>query len=545
MSKSTVKFIDEKTGRHRFVHHGQVENVPNIVLITIDMVSPDFYLPSRRLAGEIDMPAFKALQRDSVVFQNAFSLVPLCGPSRAILLTGRYTYVLGNGEHAPDGVETEVRADDVIFPEYLKRIGYATKHVGKCHVGTEKFMHAFGENDCPWNQWYPPIFQDEGYVEYQRRLGVKPQKYSKEIVFLQGDRVTSGNSAGGWIVQDDGKPFPLEAQYSQFLAKRAEEKIDHALSSPKTRGQPIYLQLDIFDPHQPFSVPDGYSRREKELRAMMTLPKTYEKTVVQDWAPFEDQPEVYDLYRRYWGLYNPQSVLDYRVANALQMEVVDAALSRVIRSLKERDLYDNSMILVMSDHGEMNGRWGLVDKGVYLYPDVMRTPLVIKPPSSMGISPRTVTAPVSLLDVAPTVLSMAGVEPEARLDGQSLIPYLREEFVPVDRDMIFSCGWHVGINFACGIQRWDNKGNHHLYAFNASSDVDELYDLNKEEAENLAQDGVHAKLKVEMIERLGAVLQADTRWGGYYGPFRLAKFSHLPKSPGSMQKSEELDLMTR
>jgi len=530
-----LQFIEEKTGKNPFRVSQTRGKLPNIFVITMDMVSPDFYLPSRPLSRELHLPTLHALMRDGVFFQNAFDTVPLCAPSRASYLTGRYTYVLGNGERAPDGLDTELRPDDVIFPEYLKKIGYVTKQCGKCHVGTAKFIDAFGDNDNPWNQWSPPIYQDEIYLEYQRRMGVKPQKYSKEIVLLQRDRKTPGNSVGGWIVQADGKPFPLEAQYSSYLVHRTINKLEDALTSPATHGRPIYMQLDIFDPHQPLSVPEGFEEREKELRAVMTLPETYKKVQARDWKPFPNQPEIYDLYRDYWGLYNPQSLLDYRVGYALQMEVVDRALANLIRTLKEKDLYDESLIVVMSDHGEMNGRWGLIDKGVYLYPDVVRTPLVVKMPTSMGIQPHTVDAPVSLLDVAPTLLSVAGVEPEARMDGQSLLPHLQGTARPADRDLIFSCGWHVGVNFACGIQRWDGKGNHHLYSYNASSKVDELYDLNAVEAENLAQEPEHAALRKEMIDRLGALLQADERWGGYWSPYRVQKFFELPKMSGSMQ----------
>lgn len=536
---AAVHFIDERMGQNPFRQSRDAGKPPNIFLITIDMVSPDFYHPARPLSSEVNLPALRELQRDGVCFHNAFAPVPLCGPSRAASLTGRYTYVLGNGEHAPLGLETELRPSDVIFPEYLKKSGYVTKHSGKCHVGSTKFIDAFGENANPWDQWYPPIVQDELYLEYQRRLGVKPQKYSREIVFAQRDRVTPGNSAGGWIVQEDGKPFPLEAQYSYFLAQRALDKLDHAMTNPATCGRPIYLQLDIFDPHQPFSVPDGFDEREKELRAVMTLPETYRKVLANDWGLFADQPEIYDLYRQYWGLYNPQSMIDYRVAHALQMEVVDRAIAHMIQGLKDKDLYDESLIIVMGDHGEMNGRWGLVDKGAYLYPDVLRAPLVVKMPASMDIEPHSVDAPVSLLDIAPTLLSVAGIEPEARLDGQSLIPYMQGGTARADRDMIFSCGWHVGVNFACGIQRWDGKGNHHLYSFNVSSRIDELYDLNTVEAENLIREPQHAGLKREMIERLGALLQSDLRWGGFWGPYRLNKFFELPKRPGSMQKNDE------
>ena len=227
--------------------------------------------------------------------------------------------------------------------------------------------------------------------------------------------------------------------------------------------------------------------------------------------------------------------MDYRVAHALQMEVVDKSIARLIQALKEKNLYDESLIVLMGDHGEMNGRWALVDKGVYLYPDVLRAPLVVKMPSSMGIQPHAVDAPVSLLDVAPTLLSVTGIEPEARLDGESLIPHIEGTAPPADRDLIFSSGWHVGVNFACGIQQWDGKGNHHLYSYNAASNLDELYDLNAIEAENLAQETQCAGLKREMINRLGTLLQSDPRCGGFWGGHPIHTFFDLPKRSGTLQ----------
>ena len=534
----SLRFLDEKSGRNPFWTNWRGGRRPNIFLITMDMVSPDFYQPSRPQSRQMQLPTLRSLTSEGVFFRNAFATVPLCAPSRSSYLTGRYTYVLGNGERAPDGLETELRPNDVIFPEYLKAVGYVTTQCGKCHVGTKKFIDAFGETDNPWNRWSPPVYDDGDYLDYERRLGVRPQKYSREIVLLQRDRKTPGNSVGGWIVQLNGDPFPLEAQYSYYLVDRAIHKLDGVLSSPTTRGKPVYLQLDIFDPHQPLSIPAGFEEREKELRAALTLPKSYEKVRAHNWGSMSDQPKIYDLYREYWGLYNPESLLDYRVGYALQMEVVDRALSELIRALKERGLYEDSVIVVTSDHGEMNGRWGLIDKGVYLFPDVVRVPLVVKMPASYGIKPYTVDAPVSLLDIGPTLLSIAGIEPQARLDGRSLLPYLEGGETPSDRDLIFSCGWHVGVNFACGIQQWEPNGAHYLYSYNASSRVDELYDLNDADAENLAQKPEYAKVRKEMIARLGALLQKDTRWLGYWASFRVDHFLELPRIGGDMQMVE-------
>jgi arylsulfatase A-like enzyme len=529
-----AQFIDPQTGEGPY-RQSHAAATPNIFLITADMVSPDFYLPSRPASSLMHLPAIHSLMRDGVFFSNAFCTVPLCAPSRASYLTGRYSYVLGNGERAPDGLASELRPNDIIWPEYLRARGYVARHSGKSHVGTKKFIDAFGENDHPWNRWSPPIYVDDGYLDYQRRLGVKPQKYSREIVFLQQDRKTPGNAVGGWIVQGNGKPFPIEAQYSYYLMQRACDELADLASSPDTKGHPVYYQLDLFDPHQPLSIPEGFAAREKALRKSLELPKTYDQVRAHNWKRFEDQPDIYDIYRKYWGLYNAESLREYRIGYALQMELVDHVIGAFIEHLKSTGMYENSMIIFNSDHGEMNGRWALIDKGSYLYPDVLRAPLVIKPPASMGIKPHIVAAPVSLMDIGPTVLSTVGVEPEAKLDGRSLITYLNDSVPASDRDLLFFGAWHVGVNFPCGIQQWNSDGSHYLYSYNCSSPVDELYDLNAVEAENLAQRREYASLRKTMIERLGSTLRQDPRWTGYWSEFRIAKYFDLPRSEGDMQ----------
>jgi arylsulfatase A-like enzyme len=499
------------------------------------MISPDYYLPSRPMSRQLHLPAIHSLIQDGVFFSNAFCTVPLCAPSRASYLTGRYSYILGNGERAPRGLDTELETSDTIWPEYLKANGYVARHSGKSHVGTQKFIDAFGENDHHWNRWSPPIDVDDDYLDYQRRLGTKPQKYSREIVFLQQDRKTPGNSAGGWIVQEDGKPFPIEAQYSYYLMQRACNELDDLVNAAATNNHPIYYQLDLFDPHQPFSIPAGFEKRESELRKWMTLPETYEQVRAHNWKRFEDQPDIYAIYRKYWGLYEASSLREYRIAYALQMELVDQVIGVFIQKLKTVGLYENSVIIFNSDHGEMNGRWALIDKGVYLYPDVLRVPLVIKAPAAMEIKPHTAQEPVSLMDIGPTVLSLVGIHPEAKFDGRSLLPQLKGTPAPGDRNLLFFGGWHVGVNFPCGIQEWNSDGSHYLYSYNCSSPVDELYDLKAVDAENLAQKPEYAAQRKRMIERLGSALQQDPRWLGYWSEFRIAQYFDLPRSRGDMQ----------
>jgi arylsulfatase A-like enzyme len=507
--------------------------MPHIFMISADMVSPDLYHPDRPFSKHVRTPAIHSLINDGTFFANASCTVPLCAPSRASYLTGRYSYIQGNGERAPEGLETQLRPDDIIYPEYLRAAGYVARQVGKGHVGTKKFLDAFTENDNPWDRWSPPVFDDDAFAAYQRSLGVKPQKYSREIVFRMQDRTPPGNSVGGWIVQQDGKPFPFEAHYTYYLAKRTIDTLRSLLESGVAAKHPLYLQLDIFDPHQPFSIPAGYEQREVELRKIMGLPHSYEAARQRDFRRGDDEAEILDVYRKYWGIYDPQALLDYRVAYALQMELVDRAIGMVLDEIKKLGLYDDAVVAFLSDHGEMNGRRAMVDKGVYLYPDVLRVPLVIKPAGPA--KPQVVHDPVSLLDLSQTLLDLAGVEPDAKFDGISLLPAIAGKPVERKEPVLFFGGWHVGVNFACGLGHRMPDGRYFLYAYNMSSPNDELYDMDSDDAVNLINEPAYKDVRENLIRLLGEVLQRDPRWIGYWAEFRVARYTSLPTGNGDMQ----------
>ncbi|HOJ39926.1 MAG TPA: sulfatase-like hydrolase/transferase, partial [bacterium] len=128
-----MEFIDRKRKRHPFSVAERKR--PDIFVFTLDMVPPDFYRPGQ-LFSRISLPHWRRLEKTSVVFANAFSVSPLCSGSRASFFTGRYPYILVNEERSHDGFETELRPEEVIFPEYLKAAGYLTGHAGKSHIGT-------------------------------------------------------------------------------------------------------------------------------------------------------------------------------------------------------------------------------------------------------------------------------------------------------------------------------------------------------------------------------------------------------------------------
>ncbi|MCV3264034.1 sulfatase-like hydrolase/transferase [Vibrio harveyi] len=157
-------FLNPKERKGAFYRNDQQQ--PNIVFITVDMISADCYHPQRPLSGVINTPNIESIATEGTSFSSAFTPSPLCGPASTAIFTGMHPPYLSNGERTPVGMKVDLELDDIIFQDYLKRVGYSLKHSGKCHVGVEKFVRTFGENVHAWDRWGPPVEDDDRYLAY-------------------------------------------------------------------------------------------------------------------------------------------------------------------------------------------------------------------------------------------------------------------------------------------------------------------------------------------------------------------------------------------
>ncbi len=553
-------YIDRKTGKGPFwIRKNQAP--PNIFLITVDMLPPQFYLHNH---PGINTPALDSLKADGIFFTNAFASAPLCGPSRASYLTGRYTYITGNSERSHDGHLTELRNNDIIWPEYLKAAGYYTRHSGKSHIGTEIFTRVFSENDAPWHRWSPPWYDDEAYLQFLRQKGLRTFSFKREIKGLSWSGKGYGSSYGGWLADQNGKPFPEDATYPAFLVEKAINSIENRSYTGSHTDKPLYVQLDFFGPHQPFAIPGGWEEREGEIRKNMKVPKSWEKWAEIGFKNIPQQPRVYNMYRKNWGMKQRETLINYRIANQLQFELIDKIIGKYINYLKKENLYDNSLIIFIADHGEMNGEWGCIDKGAYLNPQVLRVPIIFKIPknlqvknlqrknemlSSNPINPDPTKwrgticdTPCSLLDIAPTVLEIAGLKIPERLDGFSLLKTLSEGTRPEDKPILFDVWNHVVPNPSVGMIFKSASGQYYMYTYNATDKIDELYNISDQSVEsssgltNLFHDPQYESVYQEALHTMNKYLSLDDRWEVYKGYFQLENAEKLNLPPMDTQK---------
>jgi arylsulfatase A-like enzyme len=535
------RYLDPKTLRGPFTAREGAQ--PNIILISTDMVPPEFYGGAAKpWNAPVRTPALDRLRRDGTTFANAFCASPLCTPSRAAYLTGRMAYVTTNSERAHDGHAIALREHDPIFPGYLKAAGYHARHAGKCHVGGARFLEIFGENDHPWDRWGPPWYDDDDYMRFLADRGLGRYEFGRRIVGRDiagrdSAQRPGGNFYGGWLAPQGGHPFPGDATYPAFVADRGLA----ALDARRDRGRPVYLQLDFFEPHQPFAIPGGLEDREAGIRASIGLPPTWRALAANGFEAPWREPRVYRMYRANWGLTDEPTALDYRAANQLQMEHLDAVIGRVLDGLAERGLYDESWIFFLADHGEMNAELACLDKGAYLRPQVIRAPLIVKPPRGGALGRgATVAAPASLLDLAPTVLEAAGIESPDACDGMSLGRLAELEAQgwgrPADRPVLFDVWSHVVPNPAIGTVFQASGGGLHLFSYNASDDVDELYALGGgREDTSVWGESAHAAVQDEAVQLMDRLLAGDPRWVGYSHAFRLDYRKRLAGAGGDRQ----------
>ncbi len=419
---------------------------PNILLVVSDQ---QHYQALGIIDNSFSTPNLDALAKESTLFTHAFVTSPQCSPSRSSLYTGYYphkTGVLGNtGSIDASGKKIERLEDSLkTTGEYLKPAGYTTAYIGKWHLG-EVGKHADG---------------------YDIRLF---------------STVTGGD------------------------AMPDEEKTRHALSflknaSMQEKKQPFALFLNYTDPHSIYRY--GFFNPPKsipELAKAMPLPTSFylEKPA--------DKPRAQSIYMqadsgKYFNDKGERIWKTYRGFYRSKVSRFDTELGKVLEALKNNGLWNNTIVMVTSDHGDMDTYHRLVFKGPFGYEHLIRVPLLIHVPHRFGgKSSQRQDAFTVNVDLLPTILDFAGL-PSTVGDGGSLKSLLLGSGKQSRRQQVVSEYYNK--------QKWvqplriirnDNyKFINHLFGKN------ELYDLkiDPDELHNLVNDGSYAQAREQMANAL-------------------------------------------
>ncbi len=375
---------------------------PNVLLIQADQFRFDCFGAAGNT--EVHTPHLDQLAADSVRYPNSFCPLPVCTPSRYSLLSGYYVHQHGgwtNRSTLPTALDT--------FPKALRRNGYRTAAVGKMHF-TPTYLDLGYDRMELAEQDGPGRYDDD----YHRELMAAGQVPVVDLVDQEREyRERAGEEY--WPTYGAGRSNLPEKWHSTTWI--GEQALAELAGWTANGGQ--LLHASFIKPHHPFDPPAPWDERY-DPDSLTPLPGWTEA------VPAADKP-YQQGYFRYDMLSEPvlRRVMAHYYATISQL---DEWIGRIIAELRSRGLYDETMIIFTSDHGEYLGFHHLLLKFGPLYDPLAKVPLVIKYPG--GRSGSVDTRLVSLVDIAPTVLSTCDIPPAAPLPGLDLSdPASRREYV--------------------------------------------------------------------------------------------------------------------
>jgi arylsulfatase A-like enzyme len=371
---------------------------PNIVLCISDQQRADTMPGVRRAL--IRTPHLEWLADRSTLFRRAYCTTPMCSPARSSILTGLYPHATGlvaNYQERDISREIGLSPQVPVLADYLKEAGYVCAYTGKWHLGTG------GDR--------------RGFIDFNTRAGIHDVDGPEQNDMLQFTRKV-GVGIGGKLKGNDIDKNTYDARtrvgtsllpLAFHRSSRDAGQAGLFIRQMRQREEPFCLVYSCYEPHPPFACPAPFDAMYDP--ADMPLPENRRETAayrlmrrrndrqLQSAKEFDD-----DDLRRMWAHY------------CGAVSYVDHCAGLVLEALIDTDQFDDTLFVFTSDHGEMLGSHGMLLKGSVLFEELMRVPLLVRPPGGQE-SGRQNDCLVSHVDLVPTLLSWCGVESPGELHG--------------------------------------------------------------------------------------------------------------------------------
>lgn len=425
----------------------------NLLLIHCDALHADVFRHQKW--PFLKTPHLDQLARESSVFTNAFVQYPTCIPSRASFITGLYPQQLGifnHGYNLPEQVPT--------LADRLNMADWQSVAFGRTHR------------------------QHKGFQRFPEPTG--PKAYGSRNQGFHGDSETIVGTFQG----------PIETQHDRAVADDFCQWLD-----ARTDQRPLFAMVGFMAPHTPLYPPeefDGTYQAEE-----MQLPDF-------DPAELENKPAKQRwIYDQRWAIH-PEPVRRSMMAKYFDLcTYVDDCIGRALTALEKKGMADDTVVVFLSDHGEMLGDHGMIGKWFSLYDNVLRAPLAIRIPSGPG-GGQTIPAQVEMIDLVPTLLDLFQQPGADQLPGQSLLPLIRDSGGE-GREAIFSMMETARVIRTRDWKLAVHAGRSSFYTPDRSyprelfhDDEGELYDLrvDPEEKVNLYHHPDHSAVRWQLARQL-------------------------------------------
>lgn len=476
----------------------QEETKPNIIFI----MSDDHAVHAISAYGGIydslaPTPNIDRLADEGIKFNNVFCTNAICGPSRACILTGKYSHMNGYYKNEGGG---KFNADQWTFPQEMQNNGYQTSLFGKWHLGSEpvgfnyfKYHINAGQQGLYWN----PFYNENG-------TEITEKGYSTNL---------TTDFALNWIdsIRDKEKPFCMLLQYkaphrnwypdSQYIGIFDDIEMpypatfnDEYKGKEQTAGD-TEMTMDYFMRRDmKLKAPDGLSAKEKNEWEFYGTRKG------EAWTP--DPSMTLDEVRR-WKY--QRYIKDYLAC----VKSVDDNIGRLLKYLDENALAENTLIIYTSDQGFYLGDHGFFDKR-FIYEESLRMPFLVRYPKAIKEHQENNDI-ITNIDFAPFILDVAGITIPEEVQGRSFFGNITGNR-PADwpKSMYYHYYeypfWHH-VHPHYGIRNERYKLVHFYY----EQDIWEFYDLlnDPEELDNAVADPMYASIIEEMKSELYGMKKAS------------------------------------
>jgi len=376
---------------------------PNIILVVTD----DQTLAQLSPATMPD--TLELLGAQGTTFANTFAVTPLCCPSRAAMITGQYGH--NNGVLANRPGYADLTAKRSVLPAWLDAAGYTTAHVGRWLNG---FRKAPGKRPAPgWEEWFT-LGESRTYFDYDLLSG------REQIHFGKGSR--------------------------DYVTRVLNQAALRVVRSEVGKTRPFYLQLDHLAPHSDGIKGDDSGACVNSAIPPSRSPTGFETTPLPQSPSFNesdisDKPPFVRILPPLDGQRVAELERQYRCRLA-SLPAVDEGVRRIVETLAQAGELDNTAIAFVSDNGYFFGEHRVPTEKYLAYEEAIRIPMLIRFPGGLGAG-ATVDAPAANIDIAPTLLELAGATPCARgicrvLDGRSLLGLAQGDYSgwPQSRELL-------------------------------------------------------------------------------------------------------------
>ena len=450
-------------------------NQPNILWICTDQQRADTI---GALGNKfVRTPHINALASQGTAFTSAYCQSPVCTPSRASFLTGRYprtTRCRQNGQAIP--------STEKLISRLLADAGYTCGLAGKLHLATcangvvEKRIDD-GYKVFHWSHHPQPDWPENAYTQWLTQQG------------QTWDTLYKGQSTR-YIKEG----IPAEYSQTTWCANMAIDFIK------EQKGSPWFFSYNCFAPHHPFDPPADYLARYNPENLPTPKYKPNEANSKTTYQRLDSEFAHSDPNSYHVAAMTDHDKQQVTAAYYAMVDLIDYNVGRMVAALNETEQLNNTIVIFMSDHGEMLGDHGIYLKGPHFYEEAVRVPLIFSWPGQFKTGLK-VDGLTELIDITPTLLDAAGLSIPQFIQGKTLLPILSGKANPDHhRNSVFSEYYNA----------WSHKHsygtmhrtNSHKMIVYHGTDQGELYDLDKDpdEFNNLWDIEKYSKLKTQLLK---------------------------------------------